>query len=77
MIYVRSKPDRVAFESLRGRKIPSDKFVAVAETEHIKRLIEVHGDIEVQQKPKYESLTSKPPKDKPMAIQLEDKKEIS
>lgn len=46
MIYVRTKPNRVAYETLRGKQIPNDEFVPVAMTQHIARLLNVHKDIE-------------------------------
>ena len=47
MIYVRTKPGRVAMTD-DGRPIPHDKYVPVAETPYIRRLIDHHHDIEVQ-----------------------------
>ena len=48
MIYVRSLKDRVAYEELGGRLIPTDRFTPVRLTPHIARLLDVHGDIELQ-----------------------------
>jgi hypothetical protein len=49
LINVRALPDRVAFTAPKnGKPIPSDRFIAVQETPWIRRLIDVHGDIEVQ-----------------------------
>ncbi|MGL5734762.1 MAG: hypothetical protein ACRCYS_07840 [Beijerinckiaceae bacterium] len=50
-IYVKALPGRVARVSPRGAMIPSDHFVAVDFTPYVKRLLEVHGDIELQPAP--------------------------
>jgi hypothetical protein len=46
MIYVKAKPDRRAY--YEGRVIPQDKFIPVADTPYIRRLIDHHGDLEVE-----------------------------
>lgn len=46
MIYVKTKPGRKAF--YRGKVIPQDKFLPVANTPYIQRLIHVWEDVEVQ-----------------------------
>lgn len=52
MLFVRCLPDRVANTAPSGGKpIPHDRFVPVPDTPWIRRLIEVHGDIEVQANP--------------------------
>lgn len=48
MIYVRTKPGRVARESPKGRFIPTDDFVGVTLTPYVNRLINHHGDIDVR-----------------------------
>lgn len=48
-IFVRCLPDRVANTAPSGgRPIPRDRFIPVQDTPWIRRLIAVHGDIEVQ-----------------------------
>lgn len=47
-IYVRTKPGRVARTAPRGDLIPTDRFIAVQPSAYIDRLINIHGDIEVQ-----------------------------
>lgn len=59
MIYVRAKPGRVVRESPRGNFIPADAFVPVKPSVYIDRLINVHGDLEVQKS------EPKPKTDKP------------
>lgn len=52
MISVKAKEGRVAYDSPRGNIIPTDDFKLVDDTPWIRRLLEVHGDIEVEvQKP--------------------------
>ena len=46
MIYVRTKPGRVARMSPSGPPIPVDDYVAVPHTRYIDRLLNVHQDIE-------------------------------
>lgn len=58
-IYVRTLPGRVARESRNGEFIPSDRFVPVAPSAYIDRLLNVHGDIEVRKD------APKPKPDKP------------
>lgn len=48
MIRVRTVQGRIARESPRGDFIPTDKFVRVTLTPYIRRLIEVHKDLEVE-----------------------------
>lgn len=47
-VNVRALPDRIARVSPRGPFIPSDAFVTVPATAYIRRLIQVHGDIEIE-----------------------------
>lgn len=61
MIFVRAVEGRVARESAKGRLIASDKFVPVNDTPYIRRLIEVHGDIEVRKDPEPKPVAEKKP----------------
>lgn len=45
-ISVRALPDRISREAPDGPFIPSDRYVNVAHTPYIERLLNVHGDIE-------------------------------
>lgn len=52
LIYVKTKKGRVAFSAPRGGvRIPDDKFVEVEQTNYINRLIDYHGDLEVEKAP--------------------------
>lgn len=64
-IYVRTLPGRVARESRNGEFIPSDRFVPVSPSAYIDRLLNVHGDIEVQPEKEVQKDTPKPKPDKP------------
>lgn len=57
MIYVRTKEGRKAF--YEGRVIPNDRFVPVPDVPFIRRLINHHKDLEVQE--------TKPVEEKPTA----------
>lgn len=46
MIYVKTKKDRRAY--FEGKIIPQDKFTPVPDTPYIRRLINVHEDLEVE-----------------------------
>lgn len=46
MLKVRTRPGRRAF--YEGRVIPHDKYIEVADTAYVRRLINYHGDIEVE-----------------------------
>lgn len=48
-VTVRAVKGRIARESVRGRMIPEDKFVTLPETRYLRRLIDVHGDVEEKQ----------------------------
>lgn len=50
MINVRTKKGRRAFEAAHAgaAEIPDNRFVPVPLTHYVKRLIEVHGDLEVE-----------------------------
>lgn len=48
MISVKTKPGRIAFDGPRGEQIPNDKFKLVHNTTWIQRLINEHGDLEVE-----------------------------
>ncbi|UPT53289.1 hypothetical protein [Synechococcus phage Ssp-JY38] len=50
LIYVRTKPGRIARVAPKGEFIPHDTFVGVRETPYISRLLNVHKDIEKQSK---------------------------
>lgn len=64
MIKVRALPDRKAFTAARGGKlIPTDQFVAVEHTPWIDRLINFHGDIEVEKEKAAKSLGDNTKKD--------------
>jgi len=60
VIYVKAKPGRRAL--FEGKEIPSDKFVPVADTPYIRRLINHWGDIEQQDTPKKKAAPPEPPK---------------
>lgn len=47
MIYVKTKPGRKAF--YEGRIIPEDKFIPVADTPYIRRLVHVWEDVELDE----------------------------
>lgn len=48
-VNVKAKAGRVAYSAPRGGKvIPTDKFITVMDTPYIRRLAEVHEDIEIQ-----------------------------
>lgn len=49
MIAVRAVKGRIARESARGRMVPENKFVSIPETPYVRRLIDVHGDLEEKQ----------------------------
>ena len=49
MVTVRAVKGRIARESARGRMIPDDAFVKIPETAYLRRLIDVHGDLEEKQ----------------------------
>jgi hypothetical protein len=49
LIYVRTKPGRIAREAPKGNLIPEGKYVPVQHTPYIERLLSVHGDIEARQ----------------------------
>jgi len=52
LISVKTKKGRVAFSASRGGvRIPDDKFVEVEQTPYINRLIDYHGDLEVEKAP--------------------------
>lgn len=69
-IKVRAVKGRIVREEPRGPFIPSDRFVAVPETAYIRRLIDHHGDLEIEPKP----APVKPKMDMPVGIP-ETKKE--
>jgi len=46
MIYVRTRPGRRAY--YEGKIIPQDKFMPVPDNPYIRRLINHHGDLEVE-----------------------------
>lgn len=49
MIYVRAKAGRRAYDAPRkGKIIPHDNFVPVPDNPYIRRLIDVHEDLELQ-----------------------------
>lgn len=49
LLKVRALPGRVAFDAPRGgKRIPSDAFVPVKDTPHIRRLVNHWGDIEIE-----------------------------
>jgi hypothetical protein len=52
LIYVRTKPGRVAFQSPSGPPIPHENYVGVQHTHYIDRLLNVHKDIERKPKAK-------------------------
>lgn len=63
MIKVRTVAGRKAYTAPRGGKlIPTDEFVSVEHTPYIDRLINFHGDLEVE-KEKAKSLGDTKPKD--------------
>lgn len=45
-VTVRAVKGRIARESARGRMIPDDKYIVIPETPYVRRLIDVHGDLE-------------------------------
>jgi hypothetical protein len=52
LIYVKTKEGRVAFTAAKGgQRIPSDRAIPVEDTAWVRRLAEVHGDIEIQAAP--------------------------
>ena len=52
LISVKTKKGRIAYTAARGgTRIPDDKFVEVEHTNYIKRLIDYHGDLEVEKAP--------------------------
>lgn len=60
MIKVRTVKGRVAYDKPRGgKRISNDEFVPVTETPYIRRLIDFHGDLEVE-KEKAKSIGSTP-----------------
>jgi hypothetical protein len=64
-INVKTVAGRVAFDSPRGgKRIPTDKFVSVPETNYIRRLIDIHGDLTEEggkAKPATPAPAAKPP----------------
>lgn len=63
MIKVRAVPGRLAYDKPRGgKRISNDEFVAVEDTPYVRRLIDFHGDLEVE-KEKSKSLGETKPKD--------------
>lgn len=46
MLHVKTKPGRRAF--YEGREIPNDKFIPVADSAYMRRLIQHWGDVEVE-----------------------------
>jgi len=52
LIYVRTKPGRIARQSPAGPAIPEDHYVGVQRTRYIDRLLNVHKDIERKPKAK-------------------------
>jgi hypothetical protein len=48
MISVKTKEGRVAFDGPKGEQIPNNRYKLVVNTSWIQRLINVHGDIEVE-----------------------------
>jgi hypothetical protein len=48
-ILVKAKPGRVAYSAVKGGAlIPEDRFIPVNDGNWIRRLAEVHGDIEIK-----------------------------
>lgn len=47
-IKVKAKEGRIARESPRGPFIPHDQYVKVPDTPYVRRLLNVHGDIELE-----------------------------
>lgn len=47
-VSVRAVEGRIARTSARGGFIPSDQYVAVQNSRYIQRLLNVHGDIELE-----------------------------
>jgi hypothetical protein len=52
MIYVRAKADRAVREVPGGKLIPSDTYVRLPDSGRLRRMIEVHGDLELKPKEK-------------------------
>lgn len=48
MIYVRSKPGTAVSVHPGGPRIPSDDYIRVNDSRRIRRLIDVHGDLEAR-----------------------------
>lgn len=52
LISIKAKPGRVAFTAAkRGDRVPTDRYIQVQMTPWINRLLNVHGDIEVEPAP--------------------------
>jgi hypothetical protein len=60
MIYVRSKPGVVARVTPGGKVIPDDSYIPVHDTPRIRRMIDVHGDVQEQPAPKAPAKPTKP-----------------
>lgn len=61
LIYVRTKPGRIARISPKGEFIPHDRFIGVRQTPYVSRLLNHHKDIEQEQKaPKAAAPVAKP-----------------
>lgn len=62
-ISVKAVEGRVAFSAPRGgTQIPNDRFVKVQDTPWVRRLIEVHGDVVIEDEKKSKSKVVDDPK---------------
>ena len=60
MIYVRAMPGRIAYATPnRGKPIPHGEFIPVADTPYVRRLAEVHKDIEIRKEPEKKAAAKK------------------
>jgi hypothetical protein len=58
-IRVKALPDRIVKTAPNGDFIPSDRFVTVEFTNYVDRLINVHGDLIVEEEKPAEAVSKK------------------